>query len=145
MKTEPDVFSIKDLLSQDVSPWEGVRNYQARNFMKEMKEGDLAFIYHSSCKDVGIAGVAKVVRENYVDATQFDPDSPYFDAKSDPAKPRWIRVDVAFVEAWPRVLSLSRLKADEALAEMPLVQKGNRLSVMPVTEAQWQHIQGMKA
>ncbi|EKE74914.1 EVE domain-containing protein [Gallaecimonas xiamenensis] len=144
MKTEPDLFSIQDLLSQKVSPWDGVRNYQARNFMNDMALGDRVFIYHSSCKDVGIAGIGEVVKTAYPDHSQFDPQSPYFDPKASPDKPRWTRVDLGFVEAWPAVLSLARLKADPALAEMALVQKGSRLSVMPVSSGQWQHILGLK-
>lgn len=144
MKTEPDLFSIRDLFRQKSSPWDGVRNYQARNFMDQMRLGDTVFIYHSSCKDVGIAGIGEVVRESYPDVSQFDEKSPYFDAKSDPAKPRWRRVDIGFVEAWPAVLPLARLKSDPALSDMALVQKGSRLSVMPVTEQQWHYILGLK-
>ncbi|WP_115717702.1 EVE domain-containing protein [Gallaecimonas mangrovi] len=144
LKTEPDLFSIRDLAEKNTTPWDGVRNYQARNFMDQMRLGDRVFLYHSSCKEVGIAGIGEVVRESYPDVSQFDDKSPYFDPKSDPAKPRWRCVDIGFVESWPKVLPLARLKSEAALADMPLVQKGSRLSVMPVTDQQWQHILGIK-
>ncbi|WP_434357814.1 EVE domain-containing protein [Parasalinivibrio latis] len=142
-KTEPDTFSIDTLKAQQVSCWEGVRNYQARNMLRdEVKEGDLVLIYHSSCKDVGVVGIAEVVRAAYPDHFQFDPESDYYDPKSDPENPRWIMVDIKYCQHLPYV-SLARLKANEKLVEMPLVKRGNRLSVMPVTADQWEEIMVM--
>lgn len=139
-KTEPDTFSIDTLKQQKVSCWEGVRNYQARNMMRDdIKLGDQVLIYHSSCKDVGMVGIAEVVREAYPDHFQFDPEGPYFDPKSDPDNPRWVMVDIEY-RRHLRLVSLKRIKANPLLAEMPLVKRGNRLSIMPVTEAQWQEI-----
>ncbi|MEW9796640.1 EVE domain-containing protein [Alteromonas sp. CYL-A6] len=138
-KTEPDAFSIDDLASRpdQTEPWDGVRNYQARNFLRDqVKVGDSVFIYHSSCKEVGIAGVAEVVRAGYPDPVQFAPDSPYFDPKSSPDNPRWYRVDVKFKEKFPDVLSLKTIKAMDDVREIAL-KKGGRLSVMPVTESEW--------
>lgn len=136
-KTEPDAFSIDTLKQQKVSCWEGVRNYQARNMMRDaIKLGDEVFIYHSSCKDVGVVGIATVVKEAYPDHFQFDPQSPYHDPKSTPDNPRWIMVDIEY-QRHLRLVSLKRMKATEALVEMPLVQRGNRLSIMPVTEQEW--------
>ncbi|MEC7940944.1 MAG: EVE domain-containing protein [Pseudomonadota bacterium] len=140
-KTEPDNFSIHTLRVQKNSCWEGVRNYQARNMMRdEVKLGDLVMIYHSSCKKVGVAGIAKVTREAYPDHFQFDPESDYYDPKSSPDNPRWIMVDVEFVRVTERLIPLATLKAMPELSEMPLVKRGNRLSVMPVTEQEWQAI-----
>lgn len=139
-KTEPDTFSIDTLKQQKVSCWEGVRNYQARNMMRdEIKLGDEVFIYHSSCKEVGVVGIATVVKEAYPDHFQFDSSSPYFDSKSDPENPRWIMVDIAY-QRHLRLVSLKRLKANPALTDMALVKKGSRLSIMPVTDAQWDEI-----
>ncbi|WP_417606175.1 EVE domain-containing protein [Oceanimonas baumannii] len=138
-KTEPDTFSIDDLARADTL-WEGVRNYQARNFLRdEVKEGDEVFIYHSSCSRVGIAGLARVVRAGFPDPFAFDPGSPYFDPKSDPDKPRWYAVELTFERRLP-LLPLAALKANPALSDMPLVKKGSRLSVMPVTGAERQAI-----
>lgn len=139
-KTEPDTFSIDTLKQQKVSCWEGVRNYQARNMMRDdIKLGDQVLIYHSSCKDVGVVGIAEVVREAYPDHFQFDPEGPYFDPKSDPDNPRWIMVDIEY-RRHLRLVSLKRMKANPALVEMPLVKRGNRLSIMPVSEGQWLEI-----
>ncbi|WP_417537529.1 EVE domain-containing protein [Marinomonas sp.] len=140
MKSEPDAFSIDDLKRLTQSPWDGVRNYQARNFMKEMKVDDLIFFYHSSCSPAGVVGVAKVCKEAYPDHTSWDPNSPYFDAKSTPEKPRWFMVDVAFVEKWSSILTLAELKQSPALADMVLTQKGSRLSVMPISSDEWDYI-----
>ncbi|MDF2155904.1 EVE domain-containing protein [Vibrio sp. CAU 1672] len=140
-KTEPDTFSIDTLRTQNIACWEGVRNYQARNMLRDdVKLGDLVLIYHSSCKNIGVAGVGKVVREAYPDHYQFDPHSEYFDPKSDPDKPRWLMVDIEFVRKTARVIPLSVMKAMPELANMPLVKRGNRLSVMPVSDAEWQAI-----
>lgn len=141
MKSEPDAFSIDDLAAMQVSPWDGVRNYQARNFMKQMQLGDQIFFYHSSCKPAGIVGIAEVVKEAYPDYTSWDPKSAYFDAKSTPTQPRWFMVDVAFVTKLPRLISLAELKEDAALSEMPLTQKGSRLSIMPIRNEDWDRIQ----
>ncbi|USP13661.1 EVE domain-containing protein [Vibrio gazogenes] len=137
-KTEPDTFSIDTLRVQQRACWEGVRNYQARNMMRDqVRLGDQVLIYHSSCKQVGVAGIAEVVREAYPDHFAFDPGSEVFDAKSTPENPRWVMVDVAFVSKMERIIPLSVMKAMPELAQMPLVKRGNRLSIMPVTEAEW--------
>lgn len=139
-KTEPDAFGIEDLQNrpEQTEPWDGVRNYQARNFLRdEVKVGDNVFIYHSSCKNVGIAGVAEVVKAGYPDETQFDPESDYFDPKATPESPRWFRVDVKFIEKFPRVLSLKAIKAQPKITEIGLVKKGTRLSIMPVQADEW--------
>ncbi|NLQ16049.1 EVE domain-containing protein [Marinomonas sp. M1K-6] len=140
MKSEPDAFSIDDLKRLNESPWDGVRNYQARNFMKTMNEGDLVFFYHSSCAPAGIVGVAKVCREAYPDHTSWDKNSAYYDAKSTPENPRWFMVDVAFVEKWSSILTLAELKQSPALDDMLLTKKGSRLSVMPITQDEWEYI-----
>lgn len=133
LKSEPEVFSIQDLERQGTTPWEGVRNYTARNFMRDaLKIGDLAIFYHSSAEPPGAAGLARVCSAPHADPTQFDPKSPYYDAKSTPAAPRWILVDVAFVERFPAIVPLAAIKADPALKDMLVVQKGQRLSVQPV-------------
>ncbi|ELE5893685.1 EVE domain-containing protein [Vibrio fluvialis] len=140
-KTEPDTFSIDTLRTQKVSCWEGVRNYQARNMLRDaIKVGDEVLIYHSSCKQVGVAGIARVVREAYPDHFAFDPSSDCFDPKSSPDNPRWVMVDIEFVRKTQRVIPLSVLKAMPEMSELALVKRGNRLSVMPVSEAEWQAI-----
>ncbi len=145
MKSEPDAFSLDDLEAVESEPWDGVRNYQARNMMRDqMKVGDRIFFYHSNCKVPGIVGIAEVVREGYPDHTAFDPEAGYFDPKSDPDKPRWYMVDVRFVRRLKRTISLQELKEHPELAAMPLVRKGNRLSVMPVAEADWHFILGLE-
>ncbi|MFW5815852.1 MAG: EVE domain-containing protein [Wenzhouxiangella sp.] len=141
MKSEPDAFGIDDLKSRpdQTEPWDGVRNYQARNFMRDaMKIGDAVFFYHSNCKVPGIVGIAEVASQPYPDPTQFDPDSKYYDPKSDPDDPRWILVDIKFKRDLDRVLSLAEIKEHaEALGDFALVRKGNRLSIMPLTKQQW--------
>lgn len=132
MKSEPDVYSIDDLERDGTEPWEGVRNYQARNFMREMAEGDLVLFYHSNAKPPGVAGVCRVSRAAYPDPTQFDPGSDYYDAKSKKDEPRWSMVDVAFIEKFAEEVSLQTLKEDPALDGMRVTQKGSRLSVQPV-------------
>ncbi|WGY48199.1 EVE domain-containing protein [Vibrio sp. ABG19] len=140
-KTEPDTFSIDTLRTKKVSCWDGVRNYQARNMLRdEVKIGDLVLIYHSSCKNVGVVGIARVVREAYPDHFAFDPESDGFDPKSSPDNPRWVMVDIEFVRKTERLISLAVLKAMPELSELPLVKRGNRLSVMPVSESEWQAI-----
>ncbi|OGT69929.1 MAG: EVE domain-containing protein [Gammaproteobacteria bacterium RIFCSPLOWO2_02_FULL_57_10] len=141
-KTEPEECSIDDFANHPNKPvvWEGVRNYQARNFMRQMREGDKVFIYHSSCKLIGIAGIARVSRTAYPDPAQFNQKSPYFDAKSPRDNPRWDAVEMLFVEKFPRLLSLDEVKAIPGLEALPLVKQGNRLSVMPVSDAEWKAI-----
>ena len=141
MKSEPDAFSIDDLERVGTEPWDGIRNYQVRNMIRDqMKPGDRAFFYHSNTKVPGIVGIMDIVSEARPDPTAFDPDEKYYDPKSDPDKPRWLLVDVKYVRHTKRVIPLPELKADPALEEMPLVRRGNRLSIMPVTEDQWEHI-----
>jgi predicted RNA-binding protein with PUA-like domain len=141
MKSEPDTFSIDDLKRKGKEAWDGVRNYQARNYMRDgMRKGDRVFFYHSNCAEPGIVGVAEVVTEAYPDPTQFDPKSKYFDAASSHDNPRWMLVEVKFVKKLKRTIALKELQSDAALVEMPLVRKGNRLSVMPVSAAEWRHI-----
>lgn len=143
LKSEPDTFSLDDLRARPARTehWDGVRNYQARNLLRdEIRKGDLAFFYHSSCAEPGIAGVVEVVREGYPDFTAFDPESRYYDPASTPDKPRWYMVDVRFKRALKRVITLHELKREASLRDMPLLQRGNRLSVMPVTKAQWMQI-----
>ncbi|MCJ2378736.1 EVE domain-containing protein [Vibrio sp. ZSDZ34] len=140
-KTEPDEFSINTLQSKGVSCWEGVRNYQARNMIRDqIQVGDQVFIYHSSCKNIGIAGVAKVIKGAYPDHFQFDPTSDYYDPKSDSHQPRWFMVDIEFELKFDRILPLSALKVMPELSELAVVKRGNRLSVMPVSESEWQAI-----
>ena len=141
MKSEPDAFSIDDLKRKQREPWDGVRNYQARNFMRDdMRPGDKVFFYHSNCKPPGIVGIAEVATDAYPDPSQFDPKSNYFDAGSSRENPRWMLVDLKFVKKLKRTITLDQLKQDATLADMPLVRKGNRLSVMPVEAAHWKHI-----
>lgn len=145
MKSEPDEASIDHLQAAGQLPWTGVRNYQARNFMRDqMRIGDGVLFYHSSCPEPGIAGLAEVSSAAYPDETQFDADSPYFDAKSRREEPRWQHVDVRFVRK-TRLLSLAEMKRDPALAEMRTLQPGNRLSITPVTAAEWRHLQKLLA
>lgn len=142
MKSEPDEFSIDDLVRapRKTTPWFGVRNYQARNFMRDdMKIGDGVLFYHSSCPAPGIAGVAAVSSAPYPDETQFDPKSPYFDAKSTREEPRWMLVDVKLVKK-TRLLTLEQMRAVPALEDMVTLRRGNRLSITPVTPAEWKAI-----
>ena len=139
-KTEPDAFSIDDLAArpQLTEPWDGVRNYQARNFLRDKVQlGDKVFIYHSSCKQVGIAGVAEVVKAGYPDTEQFNPESKYYDPKASTDAPRWYRVDVKFVEKFNAVLPLKIIKSLPEVTEVGIVKKGHRLSIMPVEENEW--------
>jgi predicted RNA-binding protein with PUA-like domain len=139
MKSEPEEVSIDDALAapKQTVPWFGVRNYQARNFMRDgMRVGDGVLFYHSSCAEPGIVGIAQIASATRPDPTQFDAKSPYFDAKSKPAEPRWLLLDVQALRK-TRVLNLPELRSIEALADMRLLQRGNRLSVMPVDKAHW--------
>ncbi|WP_442110653.1 EVE domain-containing protein [Pseudomonas sp. NUPR-001] len=144
MKSEPDELSIKDLARLKEARWDGVRNYQARNFLRSMAVGDQFFFYHSSCPEPGIAGIARISTAAYPDPTALDPQSHYFDAKASADKNPWSAVDVAHVETFNKVLGLGYLKLQTALAELPLVQKGSRLSVMPVTAEQWAAILALR-
>ena len=141
MKSEPDVYSIDDLERDGREKWDGIRNYQARNMMRDdMKIGEEIFFYHSNCKEPGIVGVARVVSESYPDPTQFDKKSAYYDAKSSADNPRWCLVDVEFVRKLTRNITLTELKAQKTLADMILTRKGNRLSIMPVSKIHWNKI-----
>lgn len=147
MKSEPDVYGIDDLAAapQQTDHWDGVRNYQVRNMMRDqMQPGDLALFYHSNTKIPGVAGIMEIASAGYPDHTALDPESPYYDPKSDPERPRWYMVDVRFVRRLQRLIPLAELKANPALADMPLVRKGNRLSVMPVAADQWDAILAME-
>lgn len=140
MKSEPDEASILDLQRAGTLPWTGVRNYQARNFMRDdMALGDGVLFYHSSCPQPGIAGLAEVCSAAYPDATQFDATSPYFDAKSRLDAPRWVHVDVRWCET-TRLLSLKELREAPELASMRVLERGSRLSITPVTPAEWQAV-----
>ncbi|HSR62259.1 MAG TPA: EVE domain-containing protein [Gammaproteobacteria bacterium] len=145
MKSEPGEFSIDDLKKVKVEPWDGVRNYQARNMMRdEMKKGDLAFFYHSNCDEPGIVGIMTIDKEGYPDPTAFDPDDKHYDPKSDPDDPRWYLVDVKYKRKLKRTISLKELRDKKPLKDMKLLQKGNRLSVMPVSRKEWEYILGME-
>jgi len=136
MKSEPDAYSIDDLERDGSEPWDGIRNYQARNMMRdEMKIGDEILFYHSSCKVPAVVGVARVASAAYPDPTQFDPRAKYYDEKSSENHPRWFLVDIAFVRKLERPITLKELKAHPALADFRLNQRGNRLSIFPVGKA----------
>ncbi len=143
MKSEPEVYGLDHLRAERRDHWDGVRNYQARNMMRDqMKKGDLAFFYHSNCKEPGVVGIMKIVREGYPDHTAFDPESKYYDPKSDPENPRWYMVDVQYVRRLKRPIGLRELRAyaNAELRDLPLLRRGNRLSIMPVTPDQWTFI-----
>ena len=145
MKSEPDAFSIDDLKRSGREPWDGIRNYQARNTMRDdMRVGDEVFFYHSSCEEPGIVGIARVASKPYADPTQFDPESRYYDPKSSQGEPRWILVDVEFVRKLDRTIALTELKQHPELEGMILLRRGNRLSVMPVSEQHWETILGLE-
>jgi predicted RNA-binding protein with PUA-like domain len=147
MKSEPSEFSIDDLKNRPnkTEPWDGVRNYQARNMMRdEMKKGDLVFFYHSNCEEPGIVGVMTIAKEGYPDHTAFDPEDKHFDPKSDPDNPRWFYVDVKYKRKLKRTITLSELRDHKALKDMKLLQKGNRLSIMPVSKKEWDYILGLE-
>lgn len=142
MKSEPDVYSIEDMERDGTEYWEGVRNYQARNFMRDMAEGDLVLFYHSNAKPPGVVGVVKVEKEAYPDPTQFDETSPYFDKKqaskeTAPEEPRWSTVDVTFVSRFSNMVTLETLREQKALEEMHVVKRGSRLSVTPVKKKEF--------
>jgi predicted RNA-binding protein with PUA-like domain len=145
MKSEPSTFSIDDLAAspRKTTHWDGVRNFQARNFMRdEMRRGDLAFFYHSNCAEPGIVGIVKVVKTGYPDFTAFDPSDKHYDPESIPAKPRWYMVDVQFQRKLKRTITLATLRehADRGLKGLALLRRGNRLSITPVSAAHWKFI-----
>lgn len=141
MKSEPGEFSIDDLQRVKVEPWDGVRNYQARNFMRDgMTPGDQAFFYHSNCKTPAIVGIMKIAGRAYPDPTAFDPNDAHYDPKSDPDNPTWLLVDVRFVRKLKTPVTLAAMKREPALAGMRLLQRGNRLSVFPVDRPHWDHV-----
>ncbi|OAH99668.1 putative RNA-binding protein with PUA-like domain [Methylomonas methanica] len=143
MKSEPDTFGIDDLFKrpEQTEHWDGVRNYQARNMMRDdMKIGDQVFFYHSNCEEPGIVGIMQVARESYPDFTAFDPDDKHFDPKSNPDKPTWYMVDVKFVRKLSRNISLRELKLKTELTDLALLRRGNRLSIMPMNAEQWAFI-----
>ncbi len=143
IKSEPDAYSIDDLARDKTTPWTGVRNYQARNFMRDqMRSGDPTFFYHSNCAEPAIVGIAEVDKAAYPDATQFDRKSKYFDSKATPDNPRWLHVDFRFVKK-TRPLTLNDLRTHKALAKMRLLAKGNRLSITPVDPDEWKYILGL--
>jgi predicted RNA-binding protein with PUA-like domain len=145
MKSEPDVYSIDDLERDGREMWDSIRNYQARNMMRDdMRIGDEVFFYHSNCKMPAIAGISRVCSEPYPDPTQFDPDSKYFDPKSTRDEPRWILVDVEFVRKLEQPISLAEIKAHPGLDDMILTRRGNRLSIMPVSKEHWDIILTME-
>lgn len=143
MKSEPDVFSIDDLVKRPnkTELWDGVRNYQARNMLSnEMKKGDLAFFYYSSCEVPGIAGIMEIAKGGYPDPTAFDRNHKHYDPKSDPDNPTWYLVDVKFKRKLKHIITLNELRTHKQLQNMKLLQRGNRLSVMPVTKKEWDYI-----
>lgn len=145
MKSEPDAYSIDDLARDGVEPWDGIRNYQVRNMIRDdMQVGDEAIFYHSSCKVPAAAGIMKIASEAYPDPSQFDASSNYFDAGSDPEHPRWLLRDVEFVRKFERPITLKELKACPGLEDFQLNKRGNRLSIFPVTKAQWDIILGLE-
>lgn len=145
MKSEPDAYSIDDLARDGREMWDGIRNYQARNLMRdEMAVGDDVLFYHSSCKEPGVVGLARVASEPYADPTQFDKNSKYYDSKSTRDDPRWMLVDIEFVRKLERLVPLTELKRNDALDGMLLLRRGNRLSIMPVDEAHWRTILAME-
>jgi predicted RNA-binding protein with PUA-like domain len=147
MKSEPSVFGIEHLAKakNSTTGWDGVRNFQARNYLQEMRKGDLAFFYHSSCEIPGIAGVAAVQREAYPDPTQFDKKNDHYDPKSDPENPRWYMVDVKLVRKFDAVIPLDELRkhAGGKLKDMIVLKRGNRLSITPVTKSEWSFIESL--
>lgn len=142
-KSEPDIYSIDDLAREErqTCHWDGVRNYQARNLLRDqVAAGDGVLFYHSSCPRPAVAGTCEVVEAGYPDPTQFDPKAKYFDAKSDPARPRWYVVDIRLVEKFPSPVTLAEIRETEELAGMALVRRGQRLSIQPVTSEEWRVI-----
>jgi predicted RNA-binding protein with PUA-like domain len=141
MKSEPDEFSIDDLQKRKTEPWTGVRNYQARNFMRAAQKGDLVLFYHSNCEEPGIVGLARVSKTAFTDPTQFIPDSDYFDAKSKKENPRWSCVEVAFLKKFKNTLSLDQLRESKKLKSLLILRPGNRLSITPVRPDEFKEIE----
>ncbi len=147
LKSEPNTFSIDDLkkLPRQTDHWDGIRNYQARNFIRDdMQLNDLALFYHSNCTQPGVVGIVQIVREAYPDYTASDPRSPYFDPKNSADNPRWYMVDVKFKRKLSRIITLKELKQHSELVTMSLLKRGNRLSIMPVTTKEWRFILSLK-
>ena len=145
MKSEPDTYSIDDLQSFGVDHWDGIRNYQVRNFFRDqMQVGDQAFFYHSNCKEPGIVGTMEIVSKAYPDHTAFDPSEKYFDSKSDLENPRWLMVDVRYIRHLDRMITLGELRQQKQIADIKLLQRGNRLSVLPLSKKEWQYILEME-
>jgi len=145
MKSEPDTYSIDDLQSFGVDHWDGIRNYQVRNFFRDqMQVGDQAFFYHSNCKVPGIVGTMEIASKAYPDHTAYDPSEKYFDSKSDPENPRWLMVDVRYIRHLDQMITLSELRLQKQIADMKLLQRGNRLSVLPLSKKEWQYILNME-
>ena len=145
MKSEPETYSIDDLKEFQTDHWDGIRNYQVRNFFRDqMKIGDKAFFYHSNCKEPGIVGLMEIASEAQTDHTAFDSKEKYFDAKSDPENPRWLMLDVNYIRHTKRNITLSELRDHSSIKEMRLLQKGNRLSVIPMTKEEWEYILGLE-
>lgn len=142
MKSEPEEYSIDDLKRDRREHWDGVRNYQVRNMMRdEMRKGDLALFYHSNAgTETGVVGIMEIVKEGYPDPMQFEPNDAHYDPKSDPGNPRWLCVDVKFKRKLPRVVTLSEIKANARFADLPLVKRGNRLSVMPIEKTDFDRL-----
>ena len=143
LKSEPEMFGIDDLanMPKKTEHWDGIRNYQVRNMMRdEMKKGDLCFFYHSSCKEPGIVGVIRIVKEAYPDFTAFEPNEKYYDPKSKLENPRWLMVDVQLIRKFKRIISLQELKSYKTLSEMIILRRGNRLSITSVTKKHWDFI-----
>lgn len=144
-KSEPGEYSIDDLKRDRREMWDGIRNYQVRNMIRDdMAVGDRILFYHSSCKVPGVVGIAKIASKAYPDPTQFDPDDKHYDPKSDPDEPRWLLVDVQFVRKLKRTIPLTEIKQHPGLADMTLVQRGNRLSIFPVSDEHWDLVLGME-
>ena len=144
MKSEPDTYSIDDLKSFNIDHWDGIRNYQVRNFFRDtMQVGDQAFFYHSNCKEPGIVGLMEIASEAYPDHTAFIKGEKYFDAKSDPDQPRWLMIDVKYQRHLKRKITLGDLRNQKTLESMRLLQRGNRLSVIPLEKKEWNYILGM--
>ena len=141
MKSEPETYSIDDLKRDHIEPWTGIRNYQVRNMIRnDMRVGDLAFFYHSNCKPPGVVGTMEIIKTAYPDPTAFDPEHIYFDPKSSPNNPRWLMVDVKFKQKFSRLISLDELRQHPELKELPVLRKGNRLSITPVSKKEWDFI-----
>lgn len=143
-KTEPNTYSIDDLAREGTTEWYGIRNYQVRNTLRDaMRVGDEVLIYHSNVQPLGVVGIGRITSEAYADTQQFVKESPYFDPKSTQENPRWVSRDIAFVEKFPRIVTLAELQAEEVLQDMPVVKRGNRFSITPVTREEFIHIRSL--